>query len=66
MKHKVLGWIGIVWGGLILVNAAFKLLSGAPPQGAHGAGQMVAWLLGGVLVFAGVRSLKKAGSGSAG
>jgi hypothetical protein len=51
MRQRILGGIGVVWGGLMLIN---RLLRGgpAPGNGSYVAGQNVA-LVFGVLLFAG-------------
>lgn len=50
MRQRIVGGIGVVWGGLILMN---RLLSGGPAPGnrSYVAGQNVA-LAFGVLLFA--------------
>ena len=59
MKNKVLGWIAIVWGGLVLLSGLTKLLSGGVGVGAYGAGQLTGILFGGVLCAVGVYTLCK-------
>ena len=41
MRLKVLGWIGIVWGGFVLFNGGFRAWTAGPVEGAFGAGQLV-------------------------
>ena len=59
MKNKILGWIGVVWGGLVLLSGLAKLLSGGLGGGAYGAGQFAGFLFGGLLCLAGVYTLRK-------
>ena len=59
MKNKILGWISAIWGGLILLSSLVKILSGGMGGGAYGAGQFAGFILGGLLCFAGVRTLRK-------
>ena len=59
MKNKILGWIGVVWGSLILVSGTARLLSGGASGGAYGAGRLVGFAFGGLLCVAGVLALRK-------
>ena len=59
MKNKILGWITVVWGGLILLSGLAKLLSGRTSGGAYGAGQLTGFLFGGILCAIGSYSLCK-------
>jgi hypothetical protein len=59
MRHKILGWIGILWGGFILANGLIKISTGQLSEGAYAAGQVVAFGLGGFMLFAGVMALRK-------
>ena len=59
MKNKILGWVGVVWGGLILLSGIARLLSGGTGGGAYGAGQVAGFVFGGLLCFAGVLALRK-------
>ncbi len=59
MKNKILGWIGVVWGGLLLISGIVRVLSGEMSQGAYGAGQLVGFLLAGGLLLGGVFALRK-------
>ena len=54
MKNKVLGGIGILWGGGILFN---WLNGGGGGGGAYGAGQDFAAIFGLVMFLAGVHYL---------
>jgi hypothetical protein len=64
MKNKILGWIGVVWGGFILVNFVLSLVQGSLPGGAYGLGRLLAVAIGILLLYAGVRALRAAKSGS--
>ncbi len=59
MKIKILGWIATIWGGLILINSIVKLCTTGFGDGAYGVGQLVAVVFGGILLIAGIRSLRK-------
>ena len=59
MKSKILGWIAIVWGGLVLLSGLTKLLSGGVGRGAYGAGQLTGFLFGGILCSVGIYTLCK-------
>ena len=59
MKNKMLGWIAIVWGGLVLLSGLTKLFSGGMGAGAYGAGQVAGFLFGGVLCSVGLYTVGK-------
>ena len=59
MKNKILAWIGVIWGGLIVLSGLVKLFSGGISGGAYGVGQLLAFVFGGVLCFAGARGLSQ-------
>ena len=59
MKHKILGWVGIIWGGLIVVSGVLRLVSGERSAGAYGAGQMAGLAVGALLFVGGFLSLRK-------
>lgn len=59
MKNKILGWIGIIWGGLICLNVLLRFLSGSAGTGSYFAGTLVGLVLGILMVAFGIRSLKK-------
>jgi len=59
MKNKVLGWIAVVWGGLVLLSGLAKLSSGGVGGGAYGAGQVTGFVFGGLLCAAGIYTLCK-------
>jgi hypothetical protein len=58
MSHRLIGVIGVLWGGGMLL---FGLLSGGQAQvkGAYAAGQSVGWLFGLVLFLTGIYYLAK-------
>jgi hypothetical protein len=62
MRNRIMGAIGILWGGSLLL---FKLLGGGQPQGsgAYGAGQTGGLIFGALLMAVGmycfVKSLSK-------
>ena len=60
MKYKILGWIGVVWGGLILASGLYQLFTGRIGGGAYGAGRLVGLLFGVLLLYAGLRALQAA------
>ena len=64
MRNKILGWIGVIWGGFILVNVARAVFQGAIPAGAYGLGQLLAGAIGVLLLYAGLRALRAAKSES--
>lgn len=57
MKQKILGSIGVLWGGAILVNG----LLGQAPQGteAYQSGQTAALIFGALMLLVGAFSLLK-------
>jgi hypothetical protein len=60
MKYKILGWVGIVWGSLIIVNGIIRLISVADlGGGAYGAGQLVGFVLGALFIYAGTSALRR-------
>jgi hypothetical protein len=58
MRLRVLGWIGIVWGGFVLVNGGFRALTAGPAEGPFGAGQLIALGLGAFMLLAGIHTLR--------
>jgi hypothetical protein len=50
MRNKIFGWIGVVWGGLIVV---VTLLHGISGSGAYGSGQVTAVVFGVLMLLAG-------------
>ena len=62
MRNRILGVIGVVWGGLILLG---RLIGGSPEEGAgaYGAGQMTGLVFAGLLVVVGIYYLTR-GNGS--
>ena len=63
MRNRVLGAIGVLWGGAILVG---RLASGSPVEGAgtYGAGQAAGLVFAALLLIVGLYYLVR-GSGSA-
>lgn len=59
MKSKILAWIAIIWGGLVLLRGLSIILSGHGGGGTYGAGQIAALLFAGLLLFIGIRTLVK-------
>ena len=59
MKNKILGWVAVVWGGLVLLSGLAKLSLGRTGGGAYGAGQLTGFLFGGVLCAVGIYTLCK-------
>ncbi|HXT69186.1 MAG TPA: nuclear transport factor 2 family protein [Vicinamibacterales bacterium] len=60
MRIKIFGWIGIVWGTFILVTAGPRIVAGDIGEGSYAAGQYFAFLIGGLMLVAGIRTLRKA------
>jgi hypothetical protein len=58
MALKILGWIGIVWGGLILVGGGIQLLTGMASGGAYQVGQATSIAIGARMLYAGLRALR--------
>ena len=63
MRQRVLGGIGVLWGGLILLN---RLFGAAPPSGsgAYSAGQNAALVFAVLLFAVGLYYLLRKPSGS--
>jgi hypothetical protein len=53
MCTRIFGWIGIVWGGAIVVTKLLDTGSGAGGGGASAAGQSAALVLGFLLLVVG-------------
>jgi hypothetical protein len=58
MRLKVLGWIGIVWGGFVLINGTIRAMTAGPAEGASGVGQLIAIGLGAFMLLAGIHTLR--------
>jgi hypothetical protein len=58
MRLKLLGWVGIVWGGFVLINGGVRALTTGPAEGAFGTGQIVAIALGAFMLLAGIHTLR--------
>jgi len=59
MKLKIFGWVGVVWGGLVVLSGLAKLASDDMGDGAYGAGQFAGFIFGGLLCLAGIYTLRK-------
>jgi hypothetical protein len=57
MRNRILGAIGVLWGGAVLVSGFLK--QGAEGEGAYAAGQMGGLFLGGLLFCVGMYFLVK-------
>jgi len=57
---KVLPWVAVIWGGLIVLNGVAMLLSGGGEvNSAYSAGRMGGFVIGGLMLFAGIRAIMK-------
>lgn len=59
MRNKILGWIGIVWGGLIVLNGIAKIIIGNMGSGAYAVGQVIALGIGAWMFYAGLGAVRK-------
>ncbi len=60
MRNRIVGGIGVIWGGSLLF---YNLTQDAPlGQGAYAAGQAVGMILGGLLVVIGLYYLVRGGT----
>jgi hypothetical protein len=60
MRNRVFGWIGVVWGGAILV---WSLIKGGPQgPGGYAAGQMGGMIFAALLFVVGMYCLIKGGA----
>ncbi len=57
MKYKILGWIAIAWGGLILAAGIVNVATGRIHSAAFAAGQAVALGFAALMLYAGIRAL---------
>jgi uncharacterized protein YegJ (DUF2314 family) len=57
MKYKILGWIAIAWGGLILVTGIVNVATGRIHSASYGAVQAVALGFAVLMLYAGIRAL---------
>jgi hypothetical protein len=64
MRLKVLGWIGIVWGGFVLINGTIRAMTAGPADGPFGAGQFVVIGLGAFMLLAGIHTLRSKAPGA--
>ena len=56
--RTILGWVGVIWGGLLVARGLRSLLAGELGSGAYGLGQLTGILFGALLLFAGIRALR--------
>ena len=57
---KVLPWVAVIWGGLIVLNGVAMLLSGGGEvNSAYSGGRMAGFVVGGLMLFAGIRAIMK-------
>ena len=63
MRNRIMGGIGVVWGGGIIV---YGLVNREPGGGSYAAGQMAAIVLGACMLIAGLYYLIKGDSESDG
>lgn len=57
MRHKIFGWVGIVWGGLILLSWLFGSTSSG--NDAYEAGQSAGAVFGILMFGAGIYYVRK-------
>lgn len=53
MRNRIVGGIGMVWGGVILLSRLFRNQPQAAPGGAYSAGQSTALIFGALLFVVG-------------
>ena len=58
MRLKILGWVGIVWGGFVLINGTIRAMTAGSSEGPFGAGQLVVIGLGAFMLLAGIHTLR--------
>ena len=58
MRNTILGWIGVIWGGLIVSSGIRGALAGEFGNGSYQVGRMIAILFGALLLSAGIRALR--------
>ncbi len=59
MRIRIFSWVGVIWGSFILATAGPRIVSGQVGEGANAAGQYFAFILGVLMLLAGVRTLRK-------
>ena len=57
MRLTILGWVGVMWGGFVLLNGVVRAMTGAPGDEAFAPGQLVAMGLGLFMLLAGIHTL---------
>ena len=60
---RILGWIGIVWGGLIVLGGGVQLFTGLAGGGAYQFGEATGIALGALMLYAGLRAVRSSGRG---
>ena len=58
MRLKILGWIGVVWGGFVLLNGVIRAMTAAPGDEPFNPGQLIAMGLGMFMRLAGIHTLR--------
>ncbi len=58
MRLKVLGWIGVLWGGFILITNSLRVLGGEVDEGIFAAGRALGFAIGALLLYAGIKALR--------
>ncbi len=59
MRNKILGTIGILWGGAILVSAFIRTAPLGNGGGAYAVGSVIGFLLGAAMLAAGIHYVRK-------
>ena len=57
MRLKILGWVGVVWGGFVLINGVIRAMAAAPGDDPFNPGQLLAMALGLFMLLAGIHTL---------
>lgn len=58
MRNTILGWVGVIWGALIVASGIRGALAGELGSGSYEVGRVIAILFGALLLFAGIRALR--------
>jgi threonine/homoserine/homoserine lactone efflux protein len=66
VRSTILGWIGVIWGALIVSSGIRGLLAGDLGSGTYELGRMIAILCGALLLYAGIRALRSPRTASPG
>lgn len=51
MRNKILGWVGVLWGGLIVLTGIPRAITGDIGAGAYAVGQVTGLLFGALLLY---------------